>query len=209
MTIEEVRKALKVACAASGSQARWSHDNGLSQTYVSDVILGKRPPSDKVLNALGLRQCYVRIDMRKASHGGFPVGKRMSYRSWNQIIQRCTIARNPRYNDYGGRGITVCERWLQYSNFAADMGEPPAGFQIERKDNNAGYSLENCIWADSQTQNRNKRNTLYVTYEDIRMPLMEACDRAGIDHWSVRSLARRMPLDDAFAERVKRKGKSK
>jgi hypothetical protein len=71
--------------------------------------------------------------------------------------QRCRNPRNPRWADYGGRGITICERWNSYANFLADMGERPAGMSLERIDNDGNYEPSNCKWATQAEQIRNQR----------------------------------------------------
>lgn len=70
-----------------------------------------------------------------------------TYRSWQGMIQRCTNPNNPRWLDYGGRGIGVCEKWKNFSNFLDDMGVRPVGKSLDRKDNSLGYYPENCRWS--------------------------------------------------------------
>lgn len=86
-------------------------------------------------------------------------GKRgtAAYKVWNGIMNRCT---NPNTNDwenYGGRGIGIDPRWRTFEGFYADMGDPPAGMSIDRRDTNGDYTYDNCRWADVFTQNRNRR----------------------------------------------------
>lgn len=80
-----------------------------------------------------------------------------TYRSWAGMIQRCTNPNNPRYKDWGGRGITVCQRWFMFINFYIDMGEKPHGTTLDRKDNSRGYSKANCEWATPKQQATHRR----------------------------------------------------
>lgn len=120
---------------------------------------------------------YETAYMLNKTHGKSKTG---AYITWCKLLQRCTNHNNPRYKDYGGRGITVCEEWLKFENFFNDMGERPKGLSIDRIDNNKGYYKENCRWSDSKTQNNNKRNkrlimldgkTLSITQWEIEIGL--------------------------------------
>lgn len=85
-------------------------------------------------------------------HSGSPL-----YKVWAEMIQRCTNRSHSRWPDYGGRGITVCERWMDFANFFADMGERPDDLSIDRINNDGNYEPGNCRWATHSQQNRNKR----------------------------------------------------
>lgn len=80
------------------------------------------------------------------------------YRTFRSMHSRCRNPSQKSYKNYGGRGITVCKRWEKFENFLADMGEPPPGMTLERRNNSKGYSPNNCVWATPAAQARNKRN---------------------------------------------------
>ena len=88
------------------------------------------------------------------------------YKAWQSMKQRCYNKNNQRYERYGGRGIKVCNRWLNsFENFFNDMGERPAGFSIERVDFNGNYEPSNCIWASAKSQAINRSTSLMVMDE--------------------------------------------
>jgi len=83
-----------------------------------------------------------------------------TYRSWYAMFFRCTNPKDPNYHNYGGRGIFVCERWKDFRNFLADMGERPQGKTLDRKENDGNYEPGNCRWATPREQAENKRKKL-------------------------------------------------
>jgi hypothetical protein len=121
--------------------------------------------------------------------------------------QRCQNRNYHSWETYGGRGITVCERWQKFENFLADMGEPPKGASIDRIDNNGNYEPSNCRWATPKAQQRNRRVTRMLTFEGKKQPLAELAERFGIQR---RTLVARIrtgwTVEDALTRPVRQIG---
>ncbi len=95
--------------------------------------------------------------------------------------KRCLNPKEPAYPNYGGRGITVCERWLgSFQNFLDDMGECPEGLTIDRVDNSLGYYKENCRWATDLEQGNNTRRNVIKEYLGEKMTVSQWARRLNI-----------------------------
>jgi hypothetical protein len=100
-----------------------------------------------------------------------------TYRAWKRLFGRCENQNCKAFPYYGGRGISVCERWRKFENFLADMGECPSGpYSIERKHVDGNYEPTNCIWLLQRKQTRNRRLTLRVG----GVSLGELCEERGL-----------------------------
>ena len=106
--------------------------------------------------------------------------KTAEYMTWQGIKRRCYTKGFKQYADYGGRGITVCDRWMKFENFLGDMGKRPVGMSLDRIDNNKGYSKENCRWATEFEQKRNTRRNRWITFNGETKCLQDWADGIGI-----------------------------
>jgi hypothetical protein len=116
-----------------------------------------------------------------------------TYSTWLSMISRC---RNKKEKNYGGRGIVVCDKWLNFEGFYEDMGEKPEGLSLDRINNNGNYCKENCRWATSKEQCNNTRRNVNITYngktqnltqwaEELNIKKMTLHRRLNQCNWSV------------------------
>ncbi len=118
---------------------------------------------------------------KRTTHGHTVRGRSSKvYSVWRAMVQRCTNNSYKQWENYGGRGIRVCERWLKFENFLEDMGDKPEGYQIDRIDNDGGYFKENCRWATRRQNNRNKRSNRLITFDGKTQCLTEWAEEIGI-----------------------------
>ena len=137
------------------------------------------------------KETYERWWATRYKHGGYVGGKELpEHYTWRTMRDRCNNPNHKFYSYYGGRGITVCERWMMYENFLADMGPRLSDkHSLDRIDNNKGYSPDNCRWATRSEQARNRRNNRYFTNGTFTGNLVECAAYLGMSkelahyHW--------------------------
>lgn len=109
------------------------------------------------------------------------------YLAWAAMKQRCLNPDNKSFRIYGGRGITVCDSWLLFENFYADMGDAPEGMSLDRIDNDRGYSPENCRWATVKVQSNNRRTSRVIEYMGASKTLTQWASEFGLSPISLTS----------------------
>lgn len=127
--------------------------------------------------------------------------RRRLYFVWRKMVARCHDQNDPAFARYGGRGITVCDRWRQsFQAFVGDMGPGAAkGLELDRKDNDGPYSPENCRWATHTENQQNTRKSRHITAFGETLTLREWSRRTGIHHSVIaRRLGRGLPAEEAL-----------
>jgi len=129
------------------------------------------------------------------------------YDTWANMKRRCYEIHNKSFPYYGGRGITVCDRWLGplgFKNFLEDMGERPNDHTLERVDVNGNYSPDNCVWATVKQQMNNRRSNKFVTWDGKRYSVAALVEHLGLPNNTLiyyQRLARGWTVEDTFKQR--------
>lgn len=140
---------------------------------------------------------------RLRTHG---MTRTITYATWTSMLARCSNPQSDRYVYYGGRGITVCERWHSFDLFFQDMGERPSkSHSLDRIDNDGNYEPRNCRWALKATQNRNRRNNVTIEYRGETMCITDWADRLNMDHATLQQRIQRYgwSVEKAFTTPVR------
>lgn len=104
-----------------------------------------------------------------------------AYQTWVAMKTRCTNPNDYSYRNYGGRGITICDRWKNsFKLFLLDMGHRPPGHTLDRINNDKGYEPGNCRWATTWEQSNNRRNNRIVEFRGEKMTMAQMCKLTGI-----------------------------
>ena len=122
--------------------------------------------------------------MSNKTHG---LSRSLIYNTWLSMIRRCTDPKNVNYKNYGGRGITVCTKWLNFEDFHEDMGDRIKGMYLDRKNNDVGYCKDNCKWSTKKEQNNNKRTNVNITYKGKTQNLTQWAEELGINRNTLKS----------------------
>ena len=134
------------------------------------------------------------------------------HNSWRGMVQRCTYPKNNRYQNYGGRGIVVCEEWKKFPNFVewALKNGYQEGLTIERVDSNGNYEPSNCRWATYKDQNNNKSNSRLITINGETHNFCEWADIFGIHRGTVTSrLSRGWDIEKALTTPIDKSKRNK
>lgn len=133
-------------------------NNGASRKLLCKCECGKELIKPASILKLGKSlQCLLCNVVKHGYEGS------RTYTSWRSMLRRCTNPKSDNYHRYGGRGITICERWHKFDNFLEDMGERPEGLELDRTNNEGNYEPSNCKWVTKSANalNRRKRPILW------------------------------------------------
>lgn len=144
-------------------------------------------------------KCSMRNAAQKEYHGGRHT---RLYKRWHEMKSRCINPGHPRYKDYGGRGITVCPEWLRFGAFNdwARANGYRRELQLDRVNNDSGYSPENCRWTTPAKNMRNQRRNRYHVFRGERMTITDAALKYGL-HFS--TISNRLERGDTPDEAVR------
>lgn len=175
--VEKTETARKVVClCACGTQ----------RVVRSDHLVGGATLSCGCLHSELASARTPALHKSNTTHGK---SKSRAHGIWLGMKQRCLNPNNPAFAYYGARGIKVAKKWMEFSNFLADMGEPPSNHTLERINNNGPYAPKNCKWASRREQSNNRRANRRITINGRTQTLTEWSQESGIH---VNTLAQRL-----------------
>lgn len=190
----------------------WIGKHGRRRQYVCLCDCGKKcsVPAHRLKGGQTKSCGCLAVDRTRESHtkhGYSPKsGPSSEYSTWQSMKNRCYNPSNQAYGYYGGRGITVCERWRKsFLNFLMDMGNKPRGSTLERVNNNGDYSKCNCRWVDRKAQANNRRSNRAITFSGITKTLSQWASHVGIRKGTIRQrIIYGWPLEIALFKRPRK-----
>ena len=131
------------------------------------------------------------------------------YMTWVNMRRRCRDESYHAYSRYGGKGVTVCERWHTFANFVEDMGPKPEGATLDRIDGSGNYEPGNCRWATRETQNRNRNNVKRYDYDGRSLTIPEWAEVMGLTQGQLHDRINRYgwSVERALTTKVRKYGK--
>ncbi len=134
------------------------------------------------------------VRVKAPTHGHAPrSGESRTYLAWYSMHTRCRCPSQSKFAYYGGRGVTVCDRWASFAAFLEDMREAPAGLWLDRKDSLEPYEPGNCRWATPALQRRNQKRNRFVTCLGVHMVARDAETLLGFRHGTLVTWLARNP----------------
>lgn len=156
--------------------AHWKFRNVLYWSVVCDC------GNESVVSASNLRSGQKSCGCIRLN----PQIKRAEFAVWKSMRSRCQCVAHTSYHNYGGKGITVCQRWDEsFEAFLADMGEKPDGMTLDRIDSTGNYEPGNCRWANRETQATNRRVNVFIEYQGLRLTISQWAKRLGVPFTSL------------------------
>jgi len=183
-------------CSTHEGRVQW---RCVCECGASSIATGKNLQSGNTKSCGCLqREARSKATQANVKHGmcGTP-----TYRTWASMLERCNSPKARGYENYGGRGIHVCERWKEFDAFRTDMGDRPCGRTLDRIDVNGNYEPGNCRWATAKQQSRNTRVNRYVN----GVTLAELSESTGIGYTTLRARLEKRPGEDPTARPVRNK----
>jgi hypothetical protein len=129
-------------------------------------------------------------------------GTSPEYRIWQAMWSRCTNPNLPRYENYGGRGISVCKRWERFENFLEDMGPRPSGYRLGRLNIDGNYTPKNCRWVTLRESMNNRTDSTVLEFKGKQLTIADWARKTGINPKTISARLRRgWSVADALAKR--------
>lgn len=181
---------LERAGVDSGRSVLWAC---LCECGTKTVIRGKslRAGSSQSCGCLRKERAAAANSSRLLKHGETVGGNSRTYRIWTNMVSRCTNQKFDTYPYYGGRGISVCDRWLTFSNFLEDMGRAPGRLTLDRIDSMGDYEPGNCRWASKDIQANNTRRNVVIEWHGEKRTMSQWCHQLGLSVGTVHSRLKR------------------